>query len=211
VGTRLANFWMHGYFLTTNDAKMAKSSGDFLRIALLQDRGYDPLAYRYLCLTAHYRSQMSFTWEALDAATTALDRMRKGVHALPVDPDARPDPDFVDRFSNEINNDLNLPRALAVAWELLRGDLADHAVIRATLVKFDDVLGLRLAEWQPTEEVVPEEVQALADARAAARGSKAWAEADRLRAALVAAGWEMEDLAQGFKLKRIKTGSGAKA
>jgi cysteinyl-tRNA synthetase len=211
VGTRLANFWMHGYFLTTNDAKMAKSSGDFLRIALLQDRGYDPLAYRYLCLTAHYRSQMSFTWEALDAATTALDRMRKGVHALPVDPDARPDPDFVDRFSNEINNDLNLPRALAVAWELLRGDLADHAVIRATLVKFDDVLGLRLAEWQPTEEVVPEEVQALADARAAARRSKAWAEADRLRAALVAAGWEMEDLAQGFKLRRTKTGSGAKA
>ena len=67
VGTRLANFWMHGYFLLTNDAKMAKSAGEFLRLSLLQERGYDPLAYRYLCLTAHYRTQMSFSWEALDA------------------------------------------------------------------------------------------------------------------------------------------------
>ncbi len=132
VGTRLANFWMHGYFLTTNDAKMAKSSGDFLRIALLQDRGYDPLAYRYLCLTAHYRSQMSFTWDALDAATTALDRMRQGIHALPDESAAQPDAAYVARFTDEINDDLNVPRALAVAWEVLRGDLPP-AIRRATL------------------------------------------------------------------------------
>ena len=68
VGTRLANFWMHGYFLLSNDAKMAKSAGEFLRIQALVERGYDPLAFRYLCLTAHYRSQLNFTWDALDAA-----------------------------------------------------------------------------------------------------------------------------------------------
>ena len=67
---RLANFWMHGYFLLANDAKMAKSAGGFLRLATLDERGVDPLAYRYLCLTAHYRSQLNFTWEALDAAAT---------------------------------------------------------------------------------------------------------------------------------------------
>ena len=149
VGTRLANFWMHGYFLTTNDAKMAKSSGDFLRIALLQERGYDPLAYRYLCLTAHYRSQMSFSWEALDAAATALDRMRQGIFALPDGSSAQPDAAYVARFTDEINDDLNVPRALAVAWEVLRGDLPP-AIRRATLLKFDDVLGLRLAAWRPT-------------------------------------------------------------
>jgi cysteinyl-tRNA synthetase len=81
-GTRLANYWLHGYFLLLNDAKMAKSAGEFLRVQSLVDRGYDPLAYRYLCLTAHYRSQLNFTWDALDAAATGLDRMRSGVHAL---------------------------------------------------------------------------------------------------------------------------------
>ena len=69
---RLANFWMHGYFLLSNDAKMAKSAGEFLRISSLSDRGYDPIAYRFLCLAAHYRSQLNFTWEALDAAARAI-------------------------------------------------------------------------------------------------------------------------------------------
>ena len=76
---RLANYWMHGYFLLSNDAKMAKSAGEFLRIAALVARGYDPIAFRYLCLTGHYRSQLNFTWDALDAAATGLDRMRHGL------------------------------------------------------------------------------------------------------------------------------------
>jgi cysteinyl-tRNA synthetase len=200
---------MHGYFLLQNDAKMAKSAGGFLRVQLLQDKGYDPLAYRYLCLTAHYRTQMSFSWESLDAATTALDRLRHGVHALPGESSAQPDAAYIARFTDQLNDDLNVPRALAVAWEVLRGDLPP-AIRRATLVRFDAVLGLGLAQWRPTEEVVPADVQALADARAAARGAKAWAEADRLRGALAAAGWEMEDLGQCFKLKRVKSGPGAK-
>src|SRR4029077_5200755 len=89
-GTRLANYWMHGYFLLSNDAKMAKSEGEFLRLQSLIDRGYDPLAYRYLCLTAHYRGQMNFTWDALDAAAIALDRMRHGGFAPPRAGRARP-------------------------------------------------------------------------------------------------------------------------
>jgi len=83
VGTRLANFWMHGYFLLLGDVKMAKSAGEFLRVQALVDRGYDPLAYRYLCLTGHYRSQLNFTFEALDSAATGLERMRQGFYALP--------------------------------------------------------------------------------------------------------------------------------
>ena len=82
VGTRLANFWMHGYFLTLNNAKMAKSAGEFLRMKSLTDRGYDPLTYRFLCLTAHYRTQMSFSWDAMDAAQTGLDRLRRQVFEL---------------------------------------------------------------------------------------------------------------------------------
>jgi cysteinyl-tRNA synthetase len=201
VGTRLANFWMHGYFLLSNDAKMAKSAGGFLRVASLTERGYDPLAYRYLCLTGHYRSQLNFTWDALDAAQTGLDRMRQGFHALPADPAAQPDPALVLRFTDMLNDDLNLPRALAVAWETLRGE-APPAVKRATLTAFDAVLGLGLAHWQPPSVAVPADVEALAQARAEARKAKDWAEADRLRRALADAGWEVEDRPGGYGLKR---------
>jgi len=201
VGTRLANFWLHGYFLLLNDAKMAKSAGEFLRLASLVDRGYDPLAYRYLCLTAHYRGQMNFTWDALDAAATALDRMRNGIHALREAGTAPADAALVERFTDEVNDDLNLARALAIAWEALRGNLPP-AVKRATLLEFDRVLGLGLAAWVPRADPVPDDVQAIADARLAARREKNWAEADRLRGELHAAGWEMEDRAEGYTLKR---------
>jgi len=199
AGTRLANFWMHGYFLLLGDIKMAKSAGEFLRVQALVDRGYDPLAYRYLCLTGHYRSQLNFTFEALDAAATGLDRMRQGFHALP-DAQRMPDAGLLERFTDQINDDLNLPRALAIAWETLRGD-GEPVIKRATLQAFDRVFGLGLAQWQPREITVPEHVRALADARAAARAARNWAEADRLRGELHAAGWIMEDASEGYRLK----------
>jgi len=201
IGTRLANFWMHGYFLVQNDAKMAKSAGEFLRVAALVDRGYDPLAFRYLCLTGHYRTQLNFTWEALDAAATGLARMRTTLHALPTGADAVADADALAQFATHVNDDLNTPRALALAWDVLRGDLP-AGVRRATILRFDDVFGLGLAGWKPTQEAVPDAVSALAQARADARKAKQWAEADRLRSELHAAGWEMEDRADGYSLKR---------
>jgi len=199
VGTRLANFWMHGYFLLENDSKMAKSAGEFLRIQALIDRGYDPLAFRYLCLTAHYRSQLNFTWDALDAAATGLDRMRTTFHGLPA---AQADADHAstERFTAHLNDDLNLPRALAVTWEVLRGDLSAE-VRRTTVAAFDHVLGLGLETWVPQRQAIPEAVQALAEARAAARKARDWAEADRLRRELHAAGWEMADRPDGYDLR----------
>ena len=199
VGTRLANFWMHGYFLLANDAKMAKSSGGFLRLKVLTDKGYDPLAYRYLCLTAHYRTQMNFSWDALDAATTALERMRNGIYALAGS--GAVDASYIERFSAEINDDLNVPRALAVAWEVLRGNLP-APVKKSTLLAFDRVLGLGLSTWEPRVDAIPDAVQALANARLAARDAKQWADADRLRAELSAAGWEMEDRPGGYALRK---------
>ncbi len=201
VGTRLANFWMHGYFLLANDAKMAKSAGGFLRIATLVERGYDPLAYRYLCLTAHYRTQLNFTWDALDAAATGLDRMRNGFFALAGDAAAQADAESVAKFTAFVNDDLNVPRALALGWETLRGELA-QPVKRATLARFDTVFGLGLVDWKPKAEAIPDDVRALAEQRAAARKAKDWKEADRLRGELRALGWEMEDRADGYELKR---------
>lgn len=202
VGTRLANFWMHGYFLLANDAKMAKSSGDFLSLRALRDRGYEPLAFRYLCLTGHYRTQLNFTFDALDAAATGLARMRTAFHALPGDSSVGPDEAALARFFACINDDLNVPRALALAWELLRGEALDAATLHATLARFDDVFGLGLVEWAPAYEEVPAEVEALAKARAEARKAKNWSEADRLRAQLQEDGWEVEDRASGYTVRR---------
>jgi cysteinyl-tRNA synthetase len=202
AGTRLANFWMHGYFLLANDAKMAKSAGEFLRVGALAERGYDPLAFRYLCLTSHYRTQLNFTWDALDAAVTGLARLRSGFHALPQGAAAAADPALIERFTACINDDLNLPRALAVAWETLRGDAQAPAVTRATLARFDAVFGLGLATWQPEVAKAPPAIEALAAARATARKSRDWKEADRLRAELGEQGWDVEDQPDGYALKR---------
>jgi cysteinyl-tRNA synthetase len=142
-GTRLANFWMHGYFLLFEEGKMAKSAGDSLRMQTLVDRGYDPLTYRYFCMVAHYRAKLSFSWEALDAATTALQRLRTTVYEWGAAGEA--DLSYVNRFKVQINDDLNMPRAVAVTWELVKSDLPAPTK-KATLLEFDRVLGLRLAE-----------------------------------------------------------------
>src|SRR5689334_7190271 len=182
VGTHLANFWMHGYFLLLKDAKMAKSAGEFLRLQSLIERGYDPLAYRYLCLTGHYRSQLNFTWEALDAAATGLDRMRQAAFAMEGDAGASPSRAFTDRFTectnrftDCINGDLNVPRALAVAWELIRGGVSGPAQAKARLTQFDRVFGLALERWSPGVVEGPDRIKQLADARAEARKDRNWA------------------------------------
>ena len=200
-GTRLANFWMHGYFILLNSAKMSKSSGEFLRVQVLIDKGYDPIAYRYLCLTAHYRSQLVFSWDALDAAQTALDRMRINFIALG-EAAPHPDADFVARFMAMLNDDLNFPQALALAYELLKSDLAPAAK-KATLLKFDEAFGLGLGAWVPTTLDVPGSVRVVADLRWAARRAKDWAEADRLRDELTALGWSMKDGKDSYTLAKV--------
>ena len=199
-GTRLANFWMHGHFLTLDAARMSKSSGDFLRLQSLIDRGIDPLAYRYLCLSAHYRSKLRFSHEALEAAQAALERLRKAYVSWPEGGMA--DEGFVARFNAEVNQDLNLPRALAVLWELVRSELPDETR-RATVDVFDAVLGLRLPEWQPDAVQIPADVAELARQREEARAGKNWSESDRLREVLRATGWQVEDSVDGQRLSPL--------
>jgi cysteinyl-tRNA synthetase len=207
-GTRLANFWLHGYFLQLDSAKMSKASGDFLTLPGVVARGYDALAYRYACLTAHYRSQMNFSWDALTAAQTALGRLRMAYHgwaagAHPLE--ARADASLLKRFTAEINQDLNLPRALAVVWELVKGNLPE-SVKRATLDAFEPVLGLNLSAWRPRQAALPEAILALAQLRQQARLARQWAPADSLRAEMVAQGYEVEDTPSGPRVCRIQKG-----
>lgn len=202
-GTRLANFWIHGHFLTLNaDSKMSKSSGDFVRLQTLRSRNIDPLAYRYLCMTAHYRSKLHFSWASLGAAQTALNRLRQLYSGW--SDGGGIDPDFAARFNAELNDDLNLPRALAVLWELVKSELPP-ATLKATVDSFDLVLGLGLRDWRPVASDIPESIRALLSERAQAREAKNWAKADEIRKVLNAQGWRVEDGNDGQRLTEIAT------
>lgn len=201
-GTKLANFWMHGYFLQLDNAKMAKSSGEFLRLATLLDHEYDPLAYRYLCLTAHYRSQLSFSWESLDSAGTALNKLRSTSFEW-----GKPgitDDYFLHRFTQCINEDLNTPKALALTWELAKSDLSPSSK-KATLLHFDEVFGLQLSEWSPDSAEIPHKVSALVQERETARSEKRWQDADELRDQVHDLGFEIEDTSSGPEVKTRKS------
>lgn len=198
-GTRLANFWLHGYFLQLDSARMSKSSGEFLRVQLLIDKGYDPLAYRFFCLSASYRAKLNFNWEGLDGSARALDRLRTAVYELGSPGTA--DEYLLDQFREAVNDDLNMPRAVALAWEVLRSD-RPAPVRKATLLEFDQVLGLRLSEWQPkAEEEIPAGFVELLEARQQARAEKRWKDADAIRDQITAAGYEVIDTPQGPKLR----------
>jgi cysteinyl-tRNA synthetase len=190
-----ARYWLHGSFLRLADSeKMSKSDGSFIRLDTLVERGFDPLAYRYLVLGAHYRSKLVFSWTALASAQTALGRLRLAYHGLPAGGVA--DPAYRERMLAELNDDLNTPRALALAWEVLKSDLPGE-VQKATLGWLDEVLGLGLDAWRPAAHALPDAVRALVEARQQARLDQRWADADALRAEIEAAGFSVKDTADG--------------
>jgi cysteinyl-tRNA synthetase len=204
-GTRLANFWLHGYFLQIDAERMSKSSGEYLRLQSVVDRGVDPLAYRLFCLSAHYRSKLNFSWEGLDSAATSLQRLRTASHEW--GEAGAVDEETLEHFRSQINDDLNMPRGLAVVWELVRSSLP-AATKKATLLIMDQVLGLRLAEWAPEEEEAPEQILEMLAARQQARKEKRWAEADALRNQVIEAGYDIEDTAQGPRVRRKRVTTG---
>ncbi len=198
-GTRLANFWLHGYFLEVDQLKMSKSAGEFLRLQTLLDNHHDPLSYRYLCLTANYRNDLKFTWDSLDSARIALNRLRAAVHSWGEATEA--DPDSMDRFNRQVFSDLNTPKALAVVWELVKSTLPS-GVKKATIQQCDRILGLNLCQWAPERVEIPEAVQTLINQRKAARESRDWTESDRLRDRISRLGYEIEDSPDGPRIRK---------
>ena len=198
-GTRLANFWLHGYFLHVgeDEEKMSKSSGGFLTLDSLIKMGYDPLVWRYFCFHAHYRSQIAFGFDFLDSARTALNRLRQAAWdwGEPGEASAA----HLKTFYDFLNDDLNMPRALASLWDMVRSDLPDSSK-KATLLACDEVLGLDIADWQPEDVTVPDEVLALVQAREAARQEKDWPRADELRDQVQQLGFVIEDAREGPKV-----------
>jgi cysteinyl-tRNA synthetase len=215
TGRPWVRWWMHGEFLVmakTDSAqaeKMAKSTGGFLRMDTLVERGYDPLAYRYFCLNAHYRAQLAFSWEGLDAAATAFERIR--IRAIELRTAAGTAPASTQagqahlaEFREAVEDDLNMPRALAALWGLLRDSALAAPIAWATLLEMDRVLGFDLQNIQERKTTVSAdqagEIQKLIDERNAARKSKNFARADEIRKQLAANGFDLKDTPEGTKL-----------
>lgn len=199
LGHRVVGIWMHGEFLTMADAKMAKSTGNSIRVADLPDMGYEPLAFRYLALTAHYRSKLDFSADALHAAASGLARLRRAVAAAspePVDLAAEPMASYRARFTDAVADDLGTPRALAVAQAVSSADDLTDAQRRSLLLDFDRVLGLSL-DVPVADAPLPAGAEELLARRAGARAARDWALSDALRDELAALGVDVRDTAAG--------------
>lgn len=203
-GVPLADYWMHNEFITIRNSKMAKSAGGSLTLETLQNESVSPVAYRYWLLTAHYRSPVNFTYEAVKAAQNALIRLMAVVSGLPED--GKVISAYKERFEALIADDLNTPQAIAIVWDLLKDTAHTPEDKRATILDFDHVLGLDLKAVphniaETSGEEIPPDVQALAHTREEARRNKDWKKADAFRLEIENRGFEVEDLPGGFKVR----------
>ncbi len=199
TGKQFVHYWIHGGFMNVSDEKMAKSKGNFIKLENLGDEGISPIGFRYWLLTGHYRSQVNFTQEAVKAAQHALIRLMKDLGRFPAGGSVIAA--YREKFLAAVNDDFNMPQAVALMWELMKDTNISEADKKATIVDFDRVFGLKLADVPVYEEgPVPPEVTVLAEAREEARKAKEWDKADALRKEIEDRGYEVSDIPGGFKL-----------
>ncbi len=200
-----ARYWMHGEYLLINGGKMSKSLGNVYLLEDIIKRGYNPLVYRLFSYSCHYRNKLNFTWEGIDAASKSLERLKEGYkkHLLGEEQVNKEVVDeFENRFHKAINDDLNMPLAMGVVWEVIRYEKKSKQ-LADLLLKFDTVLGLKINE-EDAKEQIPEEITNLLEQRSKAREEKNWAESDRLRDLIKEKGYIVKDSKDGATVEKIK-------
>ncbi len=218
TGKQFVKYWIHAGYLQVEGGKMSKSKGNLYLIQDIIERGFDPLAFRYLCLTAKYRHPLNFTWEALEGAQSALKRLRRLFinYHLPscISQGKRGRKEMIngkmedeklkilhEKFLSAVNNDLNTPQALSVVWDAVKEGEKNPDLrfkIYELLLDFDRVLGLQLADVESLE--IPAEIQELIKKREEFRKEEQWEKADELRERIKDLGFEIEDTPQGTKV-----------
>ncbi len=223
LGHPWCKYWMHVAHLNTNDGKMSKSKGEFLTVSLLEEKGYDPLVYRFFCLQSHYRKSLVFTWENLDNAVVAFNKLINRIAALKEegDVDAEVFYAYRDKFKEQMGNDLNTSMGVTALYDVLKAKTNDNTKL-AILHDYDRVLSLNLMEkaaekraelakaqaakseggYTITGEGDPA-IDAMVLARYEAKKAKNFAEADRIRDELKAMGIEVLDAKDGATWKRV--------
>jgi cysteinyl-tRNA synthetase len=190
-------YWMHGAFLIFSGEKMSKSSGKIETLEELGKKGYSPMDYRYFLLTGHYRKQLNFTKKNIDNAKNSYERLKNIIKEIPESKGINSK--YIKEFEKAINDDLDMPKAIQVLWELIR----DHNAKKkyGTIKKMDEVFGLDLLLFEKVK--VPENVQMLVDEREISRRNKKWEDADRLREEIKKLGYQINDTKDGVEVLKV--------
>lgn len=206
VGHKWCNYWVHGEHLNDATGKMSKSKGDFLTISLLEEKGYDPLSYRYFCLSSHYRNQLVFSWDALDGAEKAYKKLKNKIRSLDRTPDLHEDKldYYQDRFKESISNDLNTSMMLTIIYDVLKDEELSDFTKLYLIEDFDKVLSLSLIEEIPdvsddVDYIVKQKIQQ----RDIAKKNKDYETADKIRDELLQRGIKLVDSRSGTKYELI--------
>ena len=194
-----ARYWMHVEFLQINGGKMSKSLNNLYTLKELDEKGYEPLVYRLFNFTSNYRAQINFTFEAMDSAKVSLARLREGYLRHSEGKENVSDEEIQNyeiRFLDAINDDLNMPVAMSVVWDVIKNPKKSKK-LQKLLLKFDEVLGFDLKNYKKQENNLPEEINKLILERNIARENKNWAESDRIRDILINKGYTVKDSKNG--------------
>lgn len=207
IGTPAVNYWMHGEFMMVNNGKMSKSLGNCYTIDNLREKGYNPLAFRYMCLNAHYRNKLNFTWDVMQSSQVSFDRFIEGA-LQHKEADTEISKEVIDSFKADfedaINDDLNIPKALGIAWNMVRYPEKSKSIFNL-LLEMDTIFGLGIGNAERNSQDQPQldaEVEHLIEERQQARKEKNWKLSDEIRDKLKDMGIELMDTPQGVKWKR---------
>ncbi len=211
TGKPFVKFWVHHEFLLVDGEKMSKSKKNFYRIDEVSQKGFDSLALRYLFLTAHHRDKINFTWKSLEAAQNALNKLREEVRQWSVfsevsdglSEQSKGDVgQFWQKFLEVANNDLNLPQAIAVLWEMVRSDTPTSSKAK-DILEMDKILGLGLDDFLGKPIEIPDEIMHLVRKREQARNTGDFKASDKLRKEIKKLGYVIEDTPSGPKIKSV--------
>ena len=212
TGKQFSKYWLHSEHVQLNSERIAKSTGNTSYISDLVDAGFTALDYRYWLMTAHYRSKVNFSLEALSASTQALSRLKRLMYEDWAGERGSLNANYHDAFIAAVNDDLDTPKAISIMWDLVKDETVPNGDKKMTILVFDDILAVGLslstedglaALGQIANNKIPEELKQLIQEREAARAAQNWMEADRLRDALEMKGFTIEDGPEGPKLTKI--------
>ena len=198
-----ANYWMHLDFLQVNGGKMSKSLNNLYTLDDLKEKGYEPEVYKMFNFSSHYKKPINFTFEAMDAAKVALNRLKEGYKRHLVGEEIVEESfikEFETRFLEAINDDLNMPQALSVIWDVVKYEKKSK-LLAELLLKFDTVLGLNIDKEEKID--LPEEIINIVEERKQARLNKDWNKSDELRDKLMSLGYTVKDTKDGMEVNKI--------
>lgn len=202
LGHKWCNYFIHGAHLNTNSGKMSKSSGEFLTVDLLESKGFNPLSYRYFCLGSHYRNQLVFSYDSLEQAENAYNKLKSRVLNLEEDGDISFEKVslYKDKFIKEIGSDLNTSNMLSLVYEVLKDVSLNSSTKREIIRLYDEVLSLDLLKVQDKKNVINEEfVLKKIEERNSFKKEKNYEEADRIRNELLELGIKLIDTKDGTR------------